>query len=178
MTHASLQAALFVAAMIAGPAWSLETAPPEEASATSPADIDCQDVHDLESKEACYSRLPAAAIEECEALRSFTCAPYRDMHIAAGMHSAALEALVATSRTAYASYSEGDATYVADLVDRLQTADHAWQRWRDAQCSLEPFIEGMSRDEAEGLTEACRAGMTLTRAEQLRAQARTLEESP
>jgi len=76
---------------------------------------------------------------------------------------------IASARKAYGSYTDGDAGYLADLDATAREANRAWRAYREAQCALEPFAQGMSRDLAENLAEACRARMTRIRIDELRA---------
>lgn len=171
MTHALCATTLLVAAvLLSTPVSANQAALP--GTADPAADIgDCDQSPDLDTREACYAALLPEAIEECESLRRFACAPYRDMHVAQNEHAAAVEALVAASAAAYDSYTGTDPTFLTDLVSRLHAADAAWATWRDAECALEPLLDGMSRSEASGLTEACRAEETRKRAGVLRERA-------
>lgn len=174
MTHALCATTLLVAAAL------LTTPAPAAAGTGSPkpvADVDaCDQSPDLATREACYARLPPAAIEECESLRRFACAPYRDMHLAQQEHDAAAKALIDASTRAYHGVS-GDEAFATDLLHHLQAADAAWAAWRDAECALEPFLDGMSRGEAGRLTEACRAEQTRRRAAELRERASRVEDA-
>ncbi|KQZ59685.1 hypothetical protein ASD53_05625 [Lysobacter sp. Root559] len=71
------------------------------------------------------------------------------------------------ARSSYASYLEDDAAYLDDLAVYLKDSDAAWGAYRDADCLLEPFAQGMSRREAPDLTEACRVGRTKARIAEL-----------
>jgi uncharacterized protein YecT (DUF1311 family) len=90
-------------------------------------------------------------------------------------------ASIASARRAYADYTEGDAGYLSDLDATARRANAAWRAYREAQCALEPFAQGMTRDLSEDLTEACRVRMTRSRIDELKAlyaPARTESEQP
>lgn len=175
MTHAISATTLLVAAAL--------LAPPAPAAARTDtpqplADFDaCDQLSDLTTREACYARLPPAVIEECESLRRFACAPYRDMYLAEQEHDVAARALIEASTRIYGDVGSGDGAFVTDLVHHLRAADAAWAAWRDAECALEPILDGMSRGEAGRLTEACRAERTRRRAAELRDRATRMEDA-
>lgn len=75
---------------------------------------------------------------------------------------------LASARKRFASYVDGDPAYLDDLADYLAKSGQAWAQFRDMDCLLEPLAQGMSRREAENLTEACRAERTRARIAQLR----------
>lgn len=177
MTHERLQAALLVAVttLMPGRALASDLFPGFAAPAAAMDLGDCQDAADLDAKEACFARLPAAMIEECESLRLFACAPYRNMHIARQAHEAAIEALAHASRRTRTTGL--DPSYADTLVDRLRDAERAWEAWRDAECALEPLLDGMSRNEAGDLAEACRAEKTRARVDLVRARATGMEDA-
>lgn len=140
------------------------------------ASADCFAVGDVAAREACFSRVGEQELVECERLKPNACRPYRDMH-AEGQKLSRLTAEAQTfSRKVYASYAEGDQAYLDDLAKGLRDADSAWQAHRDAECRVQPFIEGMSRSEAVDLTEACRLDMTRARIAELEAVVARLKE--
>lgn len=180
MAHArlALSLATIVVALGSHSAGLTAGVPPQERAfpEPSPPEIgDCGSVADLVEKEACYALVSPAAIEECESIRPFRCAPYRDMHFA----SAELEQLVArlssAARRTYHDYATADAAYVDDLAAAITDAHDAWLAWRDADCALEPYLEGMARTEAADLTESCRHDRTQDRIRTLRDRIGTLE---
>lgn len=57
----------------------------------------------------------------------------------------------------FAGYTGADPSYLQDLADYLKRSARTWTEYRDADCLLESLAQGMSRRDAENLTEACRA---------------------
>jgi hypothetical protein len=134
---------------------------------------DC-DTLPLEDKEACYASYDKAALAECEQVRLYSCAPYARMHLAEVELKQIGEALLQSVREAYTSFEDNQPGYVKDVERAYAAADSAWRTYRDAHCTLEPVVQGMSRQEAPGLTEVCRAGMTEARVKELKEQESTL----
>jgi len=73
------------------------------------------------------------------------------------------EEVIGLARTQYASYAQNDPAYLDDLTAYFEESDRAWKASRNADCALEPFMQGMSRPEASDLTEACRVDRTKAR---------------
>jgi hypothetical protein len=97
------------------------------------------------------------------------CMPYREMYVAEKSLSAIESASIRSARKTYASYSEGDAAYLRDLESYAARSNRAWRAYREAQCAVEPFAQGMSRALAEDLSEACRVRMTQARIDEIKA---------
>ncbi len=129
----------------------------------------CDGRASLAEKRACYATQSQASIDACERIHPMRCKHYRDMD-AAEKRLAETEAdLLAAAEKTYASYVEDDAAYLTDLKAAAMEANRAWRTYRDAQCALEPFAQGMSRNGAEDLMEACRVDMTHARIAALKA---------
>lgn len=140
------------------------------------ADIgDCEQVRDLAAKEACHASLSPDLIDECESIRPFHCAPYRDMHVADIEMAELVARLAAASENAYADYNSADPTYVEDLVIAIRSADLAWRAWRDSECMLAPRLDGMAAREIADLAEVCRVEKSRIRIETLRDRIGALE---
>lgn len=130
---------------------------------------DC-DALPLAEKEACYASYDEAALAECEQVRLYSCVPYARVHRAEAELKQISEALLQNARDTYASYEENQPGYVKDVESAYAADSSAWRAYRDAHCTLEPVIQGMSRQEAPGLTEVCRASMTEARVNELKEQ--------
>lgn len=128
---------------------------------------DCSGISSLTDKRTCYGRQDQAMIDECERIHPMRCSPYREMARAEARLAEVEEASLAAAEAAYSSYVENDAAYLSDLKTSAHKANLAWVAYREAQCSLEPFAQGMSRNESENLTEACRVRMTQARMDEL-----------
>lgn len=128
----------------------------------------------LAEKEACYASYDKAELTECEQVRLNTCAPYARVHRAEVELGQISGALMRDIRDTYASYEDNQPGYVEGVEDAYTAADRAWRAYRDAHCTLEPVVQGMSRQEAPGLTEVCRASMTEARVKELKEQRSTL----
>ncbi|MBX9401499.1 lysozyme inhibitor LprI family protein [Lysobacter sp. BMK333-48F3] len=129
---------------------------------------DCFSASDIKARELCFSRMPDEEIDECERMRFLACEPYRDMYRLDQELAALQREALASVRKRFASYVDGDPAYLDDLADYLGKSAQAWSVFRDADCLLEPLAQGMSRREAENLTESCRAERTQARIGQLR----------
>lgn len=68
--------------------------------------------------------------------------------------------IVKISAVAYSSYLADDPGYVKDIENYLNESDKAWASYRDAQCQLEPYIDGMSRREISNIAEQCKLEKT------------------
>ncbi|MEI2456907.1 MULTISPECIES: lysozyme inhibitor LprI family protein [Lysobacter] len=139
-------------------------------SAAADRDPDCIGIGDTRQREACFARWPDSRIAECERMRLSACAPYRDMHRLEARRLSVARSLMNLLRAKYASYVENDPAYVDDLSAYLRADEQAWAAARDAACALDPFVQGMARREAPGLTEACRVERTRERVEALEAR--------
>jgi len=138
------------------------------------AEPDCFAIGDVRQREACFARWPDRRIDDCERMRPSACAPYRDMHRLEAQRLSAARSLANLLRAQYASYVDNDPAYVEDLSAYLRADEQAWAAARDAECELEPFVQGMARREASGLTEACRVERTRARVEALEARKASL----
>ena len=132
---------------------------------------DCLAIGDTKARETCFAKKPDDEIAECERVRVHACKPYKEMHALEHKRVQLSQELLTKARKRYASYVEGDAAYLDDLANYLKGSDAAWIAYRDADCLLEPFVQGMSRREAPHLTEACRVERTKARIAELEALA-------
>lgn len=128
---------------------------------------DCLTISSLAEKRACMAKQDDAFIEECERIRPGACVPYHQMHTAEQTLLRSEVRLLESAQQAYASYIGNDPAYLEDLATHAHDANTAWRAYRDAQCALEPFAEGMSRSESENLAEACRLTKTQARIAEL-----------
>lgn len=131
-----------------------------------PAKQDC-DALPLPGKEACYANYEEAALVECERTRPYSCAPYARMHRVEAELMRANDALLKAMRNAYAAYEHDQPGYLKDAETAFAVAGSTWHAYRDAHCELVPLLEGMSRRELPGMTEACRAAMTEARIQEI-----------
>lgn len=76
--------------------------------------------------------------------------------------------IVKLSAAAYRSYLADDPEYVKDIENYLSESDKAWTSYRDAQCQLEPYIDGMSRPEISNIAEQCKLEKTERRISDLK----------
>lgn len=130
---------------------------------------DCDGIPSLGDKRACHARQDQNLIDACERTHPMRCKPYREMHVAERQLAEVEQSSIASARKTYASYTDGDAAYLDDLEAAAREANHAWRAYREAQCALEPFAQGMSRDLSEHLAEACRVRMTRARIDEIMA---------
>jgi uncharacterized protein YecT (DUF1311 family) len=120
-------------------------------------------------KRACYGKQDQASIDDCERTHPMRCKPYREMHGAERELAEVEHSSITHARKAFASYADGDAAYLNDLEGAAREANRTWRAYREAQCTLEPFAQGMSRDVSEHLAEVCRARMTRARIDEIKA---------
>ncbi|WP_363799191.1 lysozyme inhibitor LprI family protein [Lysobacter firmicutimachus] len=142
--------------------------PPVAAPTTAVADEGCFSASDIKARELCFSKMSDEEIDECERMQFLACKPYRDMYRLEQELGALQREALAIVQKRFASYVDGDPAYLDDLADYLDKSARAWSEFRDADCLLEPLAQGMSRHEAENLTESCRAERTRARIGQLR----------
>lgn len=76
--------------------------------------------------------------------------------------------IVKMSAVAYGSYLADDPEYVKDIENYLNESEKAWISYRDAQCQLEPYINGMSRREISNIAEQCKLERTERRISELK----------
>lgn len=69
----------------------------------------------------------------------------------------------------YASYLDGDPSYVTDLIAHIRAAATAWATYRDAHCRADPMLQGMSRRDTDALAETCRVQKTQARLREMQA---------
>lgn len=124
---------------------------------------DCFSVGDTKQREACFSQESDEDIDACERVMPSACRPYKEMYRAEQRLQASNAKLLALAQARDAPYAKDDPAYLADLAHYAQASDQAWRNYRDAQCLLEPFMQGMSRRESSNLTEACRVKATKAR---------------
>lgn len=79
------------------------------------------------------------------------------------------------SAKVYASYLVEDPEYVGDIERHLGRSSKAWNSYRDEQCQLESYINGMSRREIGGIAEQCRLERTKRRISELEGLLTTLK---
>lgn len=130
--------------------------------------VDCDGIPSLGDKRACHARQDQNLIDACERTHPMRCKPYREMHVAERQLAEVEQSSIASARKTYASYTDGDAAYLNDLDAAAGEANRAWRAYREAQCALEPFAQGMSRDLSEHLAEACRVRMTRARIDEIK----------
>lgn len=130
---------------------------------------DCDGIPSLVDKRACYDKQDQATIDECERTHPMRCRPYREMHNAERELAEIEQSSIESAQKAFASYADDDTAYLKDLDAAAREANRAWRAYREAQCALEPFAQGMSRNLSERLAEACRARMTRARIDEIKA---------
>jgi hypothetical protein len=146
-------------------------------SASGAADIQvCFALGNVAKREACFSRQSDEDISACERMKPLNCKPYKEMYEATRKLNVLNNQVLVLAKRKYSSYQNSDPAYVANLVGSILAAGSAWTSYRDTRCTLEPLLEGMSRAEAPGLTEACRAAMTNARIKTLRDEVEKLKE--
>lgn len=153
--------------------------PPQTASSPAPSpaaeqqsqapseELDCLSISTLPEKRACLAKQDAAFIDDCERMRPTACKPYRELHFAEETLQQTEANLLRSAQQAYTRYTENDPAYLDDLAAYARQSNEAWRAYRDAQCVLEPFAQGMSRSESENLAEACRLEKTRARVAEL-----------
>lgn len=128
---------------------------------------DCLAISTLPEKRACLAKQDQTFIDDCERMRPMACKPYRELHFAEQRLQQTQTSLLQSAKHAYASYTENDPAYLDDLATYARESNADWLTYRDAQCALEPFAQGMSRSESENLAEACRLAKTQARIAEL-----------
>lgn len=150
------------------------TPSPAKPSASRQGDGDCMTMGRRAEREACFAKQSDTDLKACERLKPNACVPYKQMFQADRQLASLNDELLARARKSYASYAEDDAKYLSDISQGLAQADQAWRAYRDAQCEVSPFLEGMSRVEAGDVTEACRLELTQARIKELKARISSL----
>lgn len=125
--------------------------------------MDCFAIGNTKTREKCFSQYGNQDIEDCERSRPQACKPYKEMHALDRDLHQLNERVINSARNTYQTYTPNDIAYLDDLLGHLNSSDEAWRDYRDAECLLEPFIQGISRRDSGDLTEACRAVMTRAR---------------
>ncbi len=134
-----------------------------------PEETDCLAISTLPEKRVCLAQQDQAFIDDCERIRPMACKPYRDLYFAEPTLQQTQTHLLQSAKHAYASYTENDPAYLDDLATYARESNAAWLTYRDAQCALEPFAQGLVRGESENLAEACRLAKTKARIAELEA---------
>ena len=135
----------------------------------------CDDLP-LADKEACYARQPEELIAECERVRLHHCAPYARVHVLEERLRTLNAELLRSAASTAGSDRIGQPGEDNELAQSLSLSDRTWRAYRDAQCSLDPMIQGMSLREAPDLAEACRADMTSVRIREVEGMLSTVME--
>ena len=150
---------------------------PEPAPQTSSSEQpdDCFRLGNTTERESCFAKVSEDQIDACEHIKPSACRPYKDMYTADRQIQTLNAQLLTLAKKAYGSYARDDSTYLSDLYRYARASNRAWQTYRDTQCALEPFMQGMSRQESADLTEACRFTMTKARIGQLNEQISALK---
>jgi uncharacterized protein YecT (DUF1311 family) len=130
----------------------------------TPDDAACRTAGFYAEREACHSKLDARL---CASSR--LCSTYRAMHEAERRLAALESRLLDNASAAYASYRASDPDYLVDLERAFLQGRDAWRAYRDRHCESVPLLQGTSRAEAEGLTEACRLEVTQARVKEIEA---------
>lgn len=84
--------------------------------------------------------------------------------------------MISLVKDKYASYAAEDPAYVQDLIRYLAGEDAAWRKHRDAKCTLDPFLDGMTRRESYALTLQCQVDATKQRSEAVRSEIARVKE--
>lgn len=121
---------------------------------------DCLTIQDVSQKEKCIAS--SDDFRNCPE-SDFHCAPYKNMYSEEKKLEKTNIELMALANKKYAEYIIDDHAYLDDLMKYFNESDRAWRTYRDAQCAMEPFAQGMSRRESADITEACRLGETKNR---------------
>ncbi|ATS40722.1 DUF1311 domain-containing protein [Xanthomonas citri pv. phaseoli var. fuscans] len=88
--------------------------------------------------------------------------------------AAAEKKIISKARARYASYTADDPAYLDDLEKDFSASANAWRTYRDTYCQAEPLIQGMSRNEQDALSAACKMSITRSRIEQLEQLAKSI----
>ncbi|SON96101.1 MULTISPECIES: lysozyme inhibitor LprI family protein [Xanthomonas] len=143
----------------------------QDKSATpSKVKTDCSRVAAAKDREACLLALPA---KECEALGP-TCLALQQARTINDEMAAAEKKIISKARARYASYTADDPAYLDDLEKDFSASANAWRTYRDTYCQAEPLIQGMSRNEQDALSAACKMSITRSRIEQLEQLAKSI----
>ena len=129
-------------------------------SKKSPQSQDCLAIGDFGEKEKCIAS--SDDFKECPD-SDLRCAPYRNMYIEERRLEKTNAELMAIAVKQYATHTTNDHAYLDDLARYFNESDRAWRTYRDAQCAMEPFVQGMSRRESADITEVCRLDETRKR---------------
>ena len=125
-----------------------------------PPDADCMALGDVGAKEACMAT--SADFQHCPD-SDRRCAPYRTMFELEQRLAEVNARLLEGSGKRYAAIAKTDPQYLAELDAGLRRADSAWRIARDADCAVDPLVQGMSRAEVADLVESCRVDRTRAR---------------
>jgi uncharacterized protein YecT (DUF1311 family) len=134
------------------------------ASSCAAQEQDCEAIGKYRERERCMASSPDYA--DCKDTDS-SCAPYRKMDSAERLLDALNRKLLTLKLREYATYTDDDPNYLRDLKKSSADADRTWRSYRDAQCEMELFIQGMTRHGNPGLVESCRLDKTQKRIREL-----------
>ena len=126
---------------------------------------DCFTIGAYAKKEACIAL--SEDLKDCSD-SDLRCAPYKKMYFEEQTLENINTDLIVTASELYAEYATDDTAYLDDLTIYFNESDRVWRTYRDAQCELEPFIQGVSRRESYDMTEVCRLDETRKRISMLR----------
>jgi uncharacterized protein YecT (DUF1311 family) len=91
------------------------------------------------------------------------CAPYKKMDSAERQLAALNRKLLTLAFRTFATYDADDLGYNDDLKKFFTEADRSWRSYRDAQCLVAFYLQGMSRKDIPDLAEECRLDKTRER---------------
>lgn len=126
---------------------------------------DCLAMGDTADKERCFAT--SADFTSCPK-SDLRCSPYKRMHALENELRQKNESFVKAAEARFRAYESNDAAYVADLIDYFRQSDSAWHTFRDSNCLMEQFAQGMSREASSDLAESCRATMTQQRIDEIK----------
>jgi uncharacterized protein YecT (DUF1311 family) len=119
---------------------------------------DCYAIGILSQRESCL----ALTKSEC-AKGDSKCELYKNMYLADKKLLATLEEIETLINQIYKSYLNDDPDYINDAVLNLRQSGQSWRKYRDSDCLLEQYANGMSRGEINDLAEVCRLNKTKKR---------------
>lgn len=138
---------------------------PAVTSSPAPQSQDCLAIGGFAGKEKCFAT--SDDFKDCPQTDG-RCWPYRKMYVLEQDLEQLNGELVSLSAKKYASYHESDPAYLTDLGNYLRASDAAWRSYRDKDCYLEQYVQGMSRQEIPDVVEACRVEKTQDRIKDLK----------
>jgi len=138
-------------------------------------ETDCFSLGKWDEREACFARQDDEQINLCEKSSPLACRPYKEMYFAEKKIIQTETEIQKYSVVSYKNYLIDDPDYVNDLDVFLRESGKAWASYRDSQCQLEPYINGISRREFANCVEQCRLERTLSRIVELQGLLATLK---